>query len=87
MVTSLHSPTAAGEPLPYDVALTYAWEIVAGDATMVTIADASARSTSVTFAKAGTYVLRLAVSDGVRTTYSDPLTVEVPVAGATISFR
>ena len=81
------SPTAAGEPMPYDVTLTYAWEIVAGDATKVTIADATARSTSVTFAKAGTYVLRLAVSDGVRTTYSDPLTVEVPVAGATISFR
>ena len=81
------SPTAAGEPMPYDVTLTYAWEIVAGDATKVTIADATVRSTSVTFARAGTYVLRLAVSDGARTTYSDPLTVEVPVAGATISFR
>ena len=39
------------------------------------------------FARAGTYVLQLAVSDGLRTTYSDPLTVEVPEAGTAISFR
>ncbi len=81
------SPTAAGEPLPYDVTLTYDWRVLEGDVAQVTFTDTTARTTSATFARAGTYVLQLVVSDGSRTTYSDPLTVEVPVAGTNISFR
>ena len=40
-----------------------------------------------TFERAGTYVLQLAVSDGERTTYSDPLTVIVPEKGVVISLQ
>ena len=61
---------------PQGGALTYQWRVLSGDASQVTFGDASARSTTFTASKTGTYILQLAVSDGERTTYSEPLTVE-----------
>lgn len=61
---------------PQGGALTYQWRVLSGDASQVTFGDASARSTTFTALKTGTYILQLAVSDGERTTYSEPLTVE-----------
>jgi hypothetical protein len=81
------SPVAAGEVLPQDTELTYLWSCVSGDASSVTFTDATVRATTVTFERVGTYVLQLAVSDGERTTYSDPLTIIVPERGIFISLR
>ena len=56
--------------------LTYRWSVVSGDASKVEFGDATARETTFTASKTGVYVLQLAVSDGERTSYSEPLTVE-----------
>ena len=71
---------------PQGGALTYQWRVLSGDASQVTFGDASARSTTFTASKTGTYILQLAVSDGERTTYSEPLTVEAK-SGLVIVFR
>ena len=54
---------------------------------MASFGDATARETTFTATSIGTYVLQLAVSDGERTSYSAPLTVEVVAAGAVIVIR
>ena len=60
--------------------------LLSGDAAAA-FGDASARETTVNATVEGTYVLQLAVSDGERTTYSAPLTVEVTAAGMVIVIR
>ena len=67
--------------------LTYEWSLLSGDATAASFGDATARETTFTATTIGTYVLQLAVSDGERTSYSAPLTVEVVAAGAVIVIR
>ena len=74
-----------GEPAGGE--LTYQWSILSGDAAVASFGDATARETTFTATSIGTYVLQLAVSDGERTSYSAPLTVEVVAAGAVIVIR
>ncbi len=50
--------------LPEGSALTYLWEVTAGDASNVTIASADQMITDVTFSDIGSYDLSLTVSDG-----------------------
>ena len=71
---------------PADGSLAYSWSIISGDVSRAEFGDASARETTFTASKSGVYVIQLAVSDGERTTYSEPLTLEV-VAGMKISVR
>ncbi len=54
----------ADDGLPEGSALTYLWEVTAGDASNVTIASADQMTTEVTFSDIGNYDLSLAVSDG-----------------------
>ncbi|GEM_PF-5398489 len=54
-------------------------------AAALTAAFNAARATTVTFARTGTYVVQLAVSDGERTTYYASMTIIVPEKGAVIS--
>jgi hypothetical protein len=79
--------TAHDDEMPYDSSLTYRWEVVSGDAADVTLSSPGARSTNATFKKKGEYVLQLAVSDGERTTYSDPIPITVESAGLELRFR
>ncbi len=78
---------AFDDGLPEDGELTYEWSVLSGDASAVAFGDATARETTFTAASVGTYVLQLAVSDGERTSYSVPLTVEVTAAGVVIVIR
>ncbi|MGH9367832.1 MAG: DUF1800 family protein [Thermoanaerobaculia bacterium] len=59
--------------------LTYAWSEVSGPGA-VTFADASAAATSASFSLAGTYVLRLSVSDSVLTDFDDVVVYVNPAA-------
>ena len=79
--------TAHDDAIPYDSSLTYRWEVVSGDAADVVLSSPDARSTDATFKKKGEYVLQLAVSDGERTTYSDPIPITVEAAGLQMKFR
>ena len=74
-----------GEPMGGE--LTYQWSILSGDAAAASFGDATARATTFTATAVGTYVLQLAVSDGERTSYSAPLTVEVVAAGTMVMIR
>ena len=74
-----------GEPTGGE--LTYEWSVLSGDAAAASFGDATARETMFTATAVGTYVLQLAVSDGERTSYSAPLTVEVVAAGTMVMIR
>ncbi|MBR0504627.1 MAG: hypothetical protein IJJ84_04415 [Kiritimatiellae bacterium] len=74
-----------GEPTGGE--LTYQWSILSGDAAAASFGDATARETTFTATAVGTYVLQLAVSDGERTSYSAPLTVEVVAAGTIVVIK
>ena len=63
------------------------WEVVSGDASAVTFADRNAASTTATFAAMGSYVLRLKVTDGARTTYGEPVMCEIVQSGTTILLK
>jgi len=67
--------TVTDDGLPVGATLTITWSKVSGPGT-VTFANADAASTTATFSQAGTYVLRLSVSDTQLTT-SDEVTVTV----------
>ena len=71
---------------PSGSSMTYRWSVISGDASKVVFGDATARETTFTALKKGTYVVQLAVSDGERTTYSQPLTVEAQ-SGFVIVFK
>ena len=73
--------------MPVNPCLLCRWQVLKGDASCVVFADATARQTSVTFRKKGYYVIQLAVSDGERTTYSDPIDVTVLARGLMIILR
>ena len=72
---------------PADGELTYQWTILSGDVAAASFGDATARETTFTATAVGTYVLQLAASDGERTSYSAPLTVEVVAAGTIIVIK
>ena len=72
---------------PTGSTLTYAWSVLSGDASAATFGDATARETTFTARRVGTYLLQLAVSDGERTSYSAPLTVEVVAAGIVVVIK
>ena len=74
-----------GEPTGGE--LTYEWSVLSGEASAASFGDATARETTFTATAVGTYVLQLAVSDGERTSYSAPLTVEVVAAGTVIVIK
>ena len=74
-----------GEPTGGE--LTYEWSVLSGDAPAASFGDATARETTFTATAVGTYVLQLAVSDGERTSYSAPLTVEVVTAGTIVVIK
>ena len=78
---------ANGATLAYDNSLTYAWQVVGGDAANVLFSAPTARTTTATFRKSGAYTVQLAVSDGGRTTYSDPIDVTVERAGMVLILR
>ena len=61
--------------------LSVTWKVVEGNAANVVFADKTDATTSVTFAKAGTYVLRLVASDGELTTESPDVVCEVAPIG------
>jgi hypothetical protein len=74
-----------GEPTGGE--LTYEWSVLSGDAAAASFGDATVRETTFTATAVGTYVLQLAVSDGERTSYSAPLTVEVVAAGTIVVIK
>ena len=74
-----------GEPTGGE--LTYEWSVLSGEAVAASFGDVTARETTFTATAVGTYVLQLAVSDGERTSYSAPLTVEVVAAGTIVMIR
>jgi K319-like protein/putative extracellular protein len=69
------SGTATDDGKPSPASLFIGWTLVSGPAS-VTFGNASALQTSAQFSIAGTYVLRLSVSDGQLTSFSD-LTITV----------
>ena len=75
---------AFADKLPAGGALTYTWSLLSGDASLVTIGDPSAASTTFTATKPGTYVLQLQVSDGERTVCSKPLMIDVVASGTVV---
>ena len=81
------SVTAHGDGLAYDNSLTYEWLVLSGDAEKLVFADKTARSTTVTAKKKGSYVIQLKVFDGERTTYSDPIALDVGALGMALILR
>lgn len=67
------SATDDGQPQP----LSFVWSSVSGPGT-VAFADATSSTTTATFRAIGTYVLRLGVSDGEVTTYSETTVTVTP---------
>ena len=61
--------------------LSYEWLVVSGDASAVSFSDASAAETTVTISEKGSYTLMLKVSDGERTTYGAPKTIDAQGPG------
>ena len=77
--------STTGSDVDGPAALTYAWSQVSGPAA-VAFANASASSTTVTFAAAGSYVLRVTASDGLLSTSEDlPVTVAAVLARITVT--
>jgi hypothetical protein len=67
--------------------LTYAWSVLSGDPSHLVFSSPAARITDVKVRKAGLYVLQLAVSDGDRTTYSNPIRLTVRHSGTVVRLR
>ncbi|MFM2091681.1 MAG: hypothetical protein RLZZ127_2170, partial [Planctomycetota bacterium] len=78
--TAALNATVTDDGLPAPSALTYAWAKVSGPGT-VTFATPTAEDTTASFSAAGTYVLRLTVSDGALSA-NDAITVTVNPAPA-----
>lgn len=77
--------SVTGSDVDGPAALIYAWSQVSGPAA-VSFANASASITTVTFTKAGSYVLRVTVSDSLLSTSANlPVTVAAAVASITVT--
>ena len=61
--------------------------IGSGDADKLAFADRTARSTTVMAKKKGSYVIQLKVFDGERTSYSDPIALDVEGSGMIFLLR
>jgi len=92
------APTVKGKPaatsvltaddgMPTGAALKGRWVVIAGDASKLKFADQTAEATTVTASKAGTYTFAYAVTDGEKTTYSDPKVLEVHRAGLVFTMK
>ena len=73
--------------IPNGSTLSYSWHVLSGKPSYVAFSSPNACNTSVTFAKGGAYVLQLAASDGERTAYSTPVTVNAMGPGFVVTFR
>ncbi len=80
-VATALSALAADDGLPQGSTLAWEWVVLAGDASQLTFSDRTAKATTVTALKAGTYVLALKATDGARTTYSESIVFEAAKAG------
>ena len=78
---------AHDDGMPAGSSLAYEWEVVSGDDSAVTFADRNAASTTATFAAMGTYVLRLKVTDGARTSYGEPVVCEIVQSGTMLLIK
>lgn len=78
---------AFSDRLPETGKLVYEWRVISENANQVSIADATAASTEMTFAKDGVYTLQLKVFDGERTFYSIPKDIVVNRPGFTLFVR
>ena len=63
------------------------WEVIAGDENAVAFGDATSAETTFTAKKKGTYTLAYVVSDGVHTTYSEPMEIVVERAGMVMKIK
>ena len=63
------------------------WSVLSGDTSKVQISDATLLTPTFRFIKAGEYRLQLAVCDGVRTAYSEPLSFHVSPNGLIVRFQ
>ena len=84
--TTVIEATAFGDGIAFDSALTYEWLVLSGDESRLEFADKTARSTTLT-AKKGSYVIQLKVFDGERTSYSDPIALDVEGSGMVFLLR
>ena len=73
--------------LPSGGTLACSWEVVFGDASAVSFGDETSAATTVRFRKEGRYHLQLVASDGERTSYSDPMVVDVVPRGSVFIMR
>lgn len=78
---------AFADVLPEGSSLTYEWTVVSDNAALASFGDSTAAETTFTAQKKGAYVLQLKVSDGERTVWSQPLTVNVKAAGLALVIR
>lgn len=78
---------AFADVLPEGGALTYEWTVVSDNAALAAFGDRTAAETTFTARKKGVYVLQLKVTNGERTAWSQPLTVEVTAPGLAILIR
>ena len=72
---------------PATGALSCSWKVLSGDEAAVSFEDDMSSSTTVRFKAIGNYKLQLVATDGERTSYSDPVDVEVQPIGIVINFR
>ena len=79
---ALAAPAAYDDGLPTGSVLSGEWQVVAGDASAVTFGNGT-----ITVDTEGEYVVRYAVTDGERTSYSEPVTVIGVTTGTMLIFR
>lgn len=63
------------------------WQVIDGDASAVSFGDASAGETTFTAKKIGRYVIAYVVSDGEKSSWSEPLVINVESMGMTVRIR
>ncbi len=72
---------------PADGTVTCSWRVIEGGASRLVIEGGDAPTCRVTGKKSGRYKLQLAVSDGERTTFCEPVVVEIPATGMSVLVR
>ena len=63
------------------------WQVIDGDASAVSFGDASAGETTFTAKKIGRYVIAYVVSDGEKSSWSEPLVINVESMGMTVRIQ